>query len=231
MKKALLLIVVVSFFFSCTSFIYYPNGVNAPLLQEKNELHVNLAIKGFGGDIQGAYAFSDHFSTQLNINLLDVFGTELGVPHNSGQYYGEAAIGYFTSLSPKFVVEAYIGTGHGTTFFRNTDTDVLRTTSYHKIYAQVDAGFRTRNFKLGIAMREALVNAYRTKINGASTTDKYIDTFFEPVIFLALGGEKYKLNAQLGFSDSQFDAIINYAPFIISLGLEAKFSLAKPKAE
>ncbi|GEM_PF-1124024 len=231
MKKALLLIFIVSLFFSCTSFIYYPNGINAPLLQEKDELQVNLAIKGLGGDIQGAYAFSNHFSTQLNINMLDVFGNEFGVAHNSGQYYGEAAIGYYASITPGFVFEAYLGTGHGTTFFRNTNTDVLRTTDYHKIYAQLDAGFRTKNFKIGLAFREAFVNAYKEKIDGVVTGDQYMDTFFEPVIFMALGGKKYKINAQLGFSEAQFDAIIDYAPLIVSLGLEANFSLAKTKPE
>ncbi|MCK5816367.1 MAG: hypothetical protein KAH15_00035 [Candidatus Marinimicrobia bacterium] len=231
MKKAILLIFIVSIFFSCTSFIYYPNGVNAPLLQKKRELQINAAIKGLGGDVQGAYAFSDHFATQFNINVLDVFGTELGVSHNSGQYYGEAAIGYFTSVRPKFVFEAYLGTGHGTTFFKNTNTDALKTTNYHKIYTQIDVGFCTNFFKIGIAIREAFVNAYKTKIDGIVTGDRYLDTFFEPVIFMALGGEKYKVNAQLGYSDSQFNGIINYAPFIVSLGLEAKFSIDKPKAE
>ncbi|MEA2077425.1 MAG: hypothetical protein U9O95_05345 [Candidatus Marinimicrobia bacterium] len=231
MKKTLLFIVVVFSFFSCTSFIYYPNGANAPLLQEKNEIQVSAKIKGLGGDIQGAWAFSDHLATQLNINFLDVFGTEMGVSHNSGQYYGDAAIGYYTSINPKIVLEAYLGTGHGTTFFRNTDTNILRTTDYHKIYAQIDMGFRTKNFKIGLALREAFVNAYRTKIDNVITGDQYIDAFFEPVIFIAIGGEKYKVNAQIGFSDSQFSSINNYAPFIFSLGLEGRFSPTKQPAK
>jgi hypothetical protein len=185
MSKAIALVLIAFLFFSCTSFIYYPNGANAPLLQEKNELQINAKIKGLGGDIQGAWAFSDHFATQLNVNVLDVFGTEMGISHNSGQYYGEAAIGYYTHLAPRFVFEAYLGSGLGSTFSKNLDTDVLRVTNYHKVYAQVDMGFVSRNFKIGLAFREALVNAYKTKYNGVTTTDQYVDTFFEPVLFMA----------------------------------------------
>ena len=214
-------------FFSCTSFIYYPNVANTPLLQEKDELQINAKIKGLGGDIQGAWAFSDHFAAQLNINILDVFGTEMGTSHNSGQYYSETAIGYYTNIAPQLVLEAYLGAGLGATFSNNLDLNVLRVTNYHKIYTQVDIGFVSKNFKIGLALREALVNAYRTQYNGVATTDRYVDTFFEPVIFMALGGEKYKINLQAGYSDSQFSSINNYAPFIVSIGLERQFSLAK----
>lgn len=225
MKKFFILLLIVPFFFSCTSFIYYPNGANAPLFKEKGEMQLALGIKGLGGDIRSAYALSDYFAMQINANFLDVFGTEFGVAHNSGQYYGEGAIGFYKPLSERFIFEGYLGTGLGTTFFRNTEIDYLRTTNYHKIYAQLDVGFRSKYFNIGLAIREAFVNAYCTKINGVITGDQYVDTFFEPILFLALGSEKFKINAQAGFSDSQFSIINNYAPFIFGLGLETRFSL------
>ncbi len=225
MKKALILLLIIPLFFSCTSFIYYPNGANAPLFKEKGETQLALGVKDLGGDIRSAYALNNWFAVQVNANLLDVTGTEFGIAHNSGQYYCEGAIGFYKPLSERFVFEGYLGSGLGTAFSRKTETDYLRTTNYHKVYAQLDIGFRSKYFNIGLAVREAFVNAYRTKVNGSITGDQYIDTFFEPILFLALGPEKFKINAQAGFSDSQFSAINNYAPFIFALGLETRFSL------
>ena len=220
-----MLLLIISFFFSCTSFIYYPNGANTPLFKEKGETQLALGIKSLGGDFRSAHALNNWFAVQVNANLLDVLGTELGVAHNSGQYSCEGAAGFYKPIFERFIFEEYIGSGLGTTFFRNTETGYLRTTNYHKIYAQLDIGFRSKYFNIGLAVREAFVNAYRTKVNRSITGDRYIDAFFEPILFLALGPEKFKINAQAGFSESQFLAINNYAPFIFALGLETRFSL------
>ncbi len=90
---------------------------------------------------------------------------------------------------------------------------------------------QTKILNLGIAFREAYVSAYLTKIDGVDQNIQGADFFFEPILFLAIGADRLKLNAQAGLSYASNASISNYPPFIFSLGLEAKFSLAKPKAE
>jgi len=222
MKKIILPALAVLFLFSCSSFIYYPNGVNAPLLSEKKEMQFAAGIKGFGGDIRSAFALTDHLGLQLNANILNVTNTELGTRYRNGNYYGEAAVGMFTPLRPRLVLEGYLGAGSGISFSEDLDRNSLRTTNYNKLYLQQDIGFRTRYFDAGIAVREAFVDAWRTRIDGVDQEERAMDVFIEPLIFLAVGFEKFKINAQAGLSYSQFDWINMYAPFIFSVGVESR---------
>lgn len=224
MKNAIIVIVMVFLLFSCSSFVYYPNGANAPLLTHKDEVQVAAGIKGFGGDIRTAYALTDKIGVQMNANILNVDVTELGVSYLNGNYYGEAAIGFYKPISSIFVFETYAGAGTGITSSKNDDTGVTKTTNYQKFYLQQDFGLRWKFIDFGFAVREAFVNASKTKIDGVDQNITKMDLFIEPILFLALGVDKFKINAQAGFSDSQFDWITSYAPFIFSLGIETRFT-------
>jgi hypothetical protein len=233
MKKALLLILVVSLLFSCTSFIYYPNGANAPLLEKKNDLQLGLGIKGASGYARSAYAITDHLGVQFNINYLNVNDPDAGTDRRNSNYYAEAAVGYLKPLQKNFILEGYVGYGHGgcsSIDLAEVASDII-SSNHYKIYVQVDTGFKWKYFNFGLALREAYVNVYQTRINSTISNIPQMDFFFEPIFFMGLGFKKFKLNAQVGFSDSQFNAIINYAPFVVSLGIEARFSLAKPTAK
>ena len=225
MKNTILFIVIVALLLSCSSFVYYPNGANAPLLTQKDEIQLAVGIKGFGGDMRSAYAISDKFGIQFNANLLNVTATEFGTEYRNGNYYGEAAFGYFKKMAPHVIFEAYLGAGTGRSLSENLNNGILRTTNYSKLYLQQDIGLRYKNLDFGLAVREAYVNASKTKIDGVDQNIQQVDIFIEPILFLAIGFEKFKINAQAGISDSQFDWIINYAPFIFSAGVEYRFNL------
>ncbi len=227
MKRILIVLIFGLLFFSCSSFVYYPNGANAPLLTEKDEMQLALGIKGFGGDIRSAYALTNHFGVQANLNLLNIANTELGTEYRNGNYYAEAAAGFFTPVLPFLVIEAYAGGGLGRTFSHNLDNGSMRTTDYGKIYLQQDIGLRTRFVDFGIAVREAFVHAYMTKRDGVDQNVDEMDIFIEPILFLSVGPEKFKINAQAGISDGMLSWINSYAPFIFSLGVESRFSLKK----
>lgn len=225
MKNTVLIIVIAVLLLSCSSFVYYPNGVNAPLLTHKDETQISIGIKGFGGDIRTAYAVSDKFGVQLNANLLNLSATEFGTEYRNGNYYGEVALGYYKEMVPHIVFEAYLGAGTGKTISDNTTSSTLRTTDYSKVYLQQDVGLHYKNIDFGLAIREAYVNASKTKIDGVDQNIQQMDIFIEPILFLAVGFEKFKINFQAGFSDSQFDWITSYAPFIFSAGIEYRFDL------
>lgn len=94
MKKPPFLIICLFLLASCSSVIYYPNGVNAPLLKEKDDIILSGAIIGMGIDLHSAYAMTDHFAVQFNANALNFESVELGREYGSGQYYAETASGF-----------------------------------------------------------------------------------------------------------------------------------------
>ncbi len=224
MKKAVLFLFIVPLFFSCSSFIYYPNGANAPLLTEKGETRIGLAFKGFGGDIRTAYAVNDHLGVQFNANLLNVTNTELGTHYRNGNCYAEGAAGFFRPLTRRIVFEAYAGAGTGVSFSENLDSGTRRRSRYHKLYLQQNIGLKGKLIDFGLALREAYVNVYRTEYNGTGTEEYSMDLFLEPVLFLGIGFEKFRISAQAGISDSQFSWINSYPPFIVSAGIESRFT-------
>ena len=156
---------------------------------------------------------------------VNVTATEFGVEYRNGNYYGEAAFGYFKEIAPRLVFETYAGVGAGITsaVSQNLATNTQTTVGYQKIYLQQDIGLNFKNLKFGLAVREAYVNASKTKIDGVDQNIQQMDVFIEPILFLAIGFEKFKINAQAGISDSQFDWITSYAPFIFSIGVEYGF--------
>ena len=231
MKKAVLLIIAVTLLFSCSSFVYYPNGINAPLLTNKHETQLSIGIKGFGGDIRFAHALADHWGMQVNANLLNVEHNEtiFGVSTNyrNGNYYGEIAGGYFTEIIPKLVLEAYLGAGTGQTFSKNLDNESIRRSNYSRLYLQQDIGLRTKIIDFGLGLKEAYVDVYKTYVDGVDQNVSGSDFFFETFLFLGIGYDKFKINAQAGISQSTNLSALNYAPFILSVGVDYRFNLNK----
>lgn len=209
-------------FFSCSSVTYYPNGANAPLLEAKKDLYLNASIRGMGADLRAAYALTDRIGLQFNVNAINFESTEFENDYHNGQYYAETAAGFYKPLSSVYVLEQYTGIGAGQSFSRNKSTNVLRTTDFVKAYVQFDAGFRWRFFSLGLAAREAFVYTAASRYDGIPEGIEKADLFFEPFIFLGIGPEKFRLNAEAGISLSHF-AAISYAPFIFSAGFETRF--------
>ena len=229
MKKTLLFIIAVTLLFSCSSFVYYPNGVNAPLLTEKNEAQVSLGIKGFGGDIRSAYAIGKHMGIQLNANLLNVKSTEtisdVSTSLRNGNYYGEFAWGYFNEIIPKLVLEAYMGAGTGQSFSKNLNNGSLRTSNYSKIYLQQDIGFHGKIIDFGLAVKEAYVSVFKNYIDGVDQGVFGSDFFIESFLFLGIGYNNFKINAQAGISQSSVASPEYYPPFILSVGVDYRFKL------
>jgi hypothetical protein len=229
MTKMIFLFCIILFCCSCSSFIYYPTGINAPLLSEKDELQI-VATAGWNGlDIQSAYAVTDKIGVQINLNCMKVEATELGTSYINGQNYVEAAIGVYKQLSELFIVEGYGGAGLGRSFSTLVSSSSTRETDYQKIYLQGDIGLQSKFLTAGIAARQALISTQRSKRDGIPIEeepyDPAVDLFFEPEIFLAIGIENIKICARAGLSLPLLNNINNYSPFIVALGLETRFNL------
>jgi hypothetical protein len=229
MNKTIGFLLIVLLFCSCSSFIYYPTGINAPLLKEKDELLI-VATGGWNGlDVQSAYAITDKIGIQINLNLMKAEVTELNTSYINGQNYVEAAAGVYKPLSELFIVEGYGGAGLGRSFSTLVSSSSTRETDYFKVYAQGNIGLRSKFLTAGIAARQALVSTQRSRRDGIPIEEEHYDPavelFFEPEIFLALGIEKLKVCARAGLSFHILNNIDNHSPFIVALGLETRFNL------
>jgi len=225
MKKSLLLFFTVTLFLSCSTFVYYPNGLNAPLLKEKGDTQIALAFTNGGLDIRSAYSPLDHLGVQFNSNLTNLDDTEVNTDRRSGNYYFEGAAGYYNALNTHTIFEAYLGSGFGRTFTHSATEGTYRNTDYYKLYAQLDMGLKWKYISVGLAMREVLVGIYKNDENNNPQNEEIFEMFYEPAIFISGGEEKLKANLQIGFSKSHFSTILSYPFFIMSLGLESRFSL------
>jgi hypothetical protein len=226
MKKALLLIAIVALLLSCSNFMYYPSVANAPLLQEKDEIKISAGLKGYAGYATAAYALTKHIGLQAGTNLLYLDVTELGEDYKIGNFNGEIAAGLYFPFAEVLVAELYLGGGLGSASAKNINSNSLTMTYSNKVYLQGNFGFRTKYFSGGLAFKEVLVNIYKEIENGVDTGNRDFDTFFEPFVFLSVGGEHNKITLQAGLSESQL-ATIDYAPFIVALGYEYQFDLKK----
>ncbi|MCF7832050.1 MAG: hypothetical protein K9N05_00555 [Candidatus Marinimicrobia bacterium] len=229
MKKLFILLIIISLFYSCSTYVYYPNGLNAPLLKEKGDIQLSLSLLNGGVDIQSAYSPIKNLGLQINANLTNLNDTEVNTDRRSGNYYFEGAAGFYKPLNTNTIFEAYIGTGAGRTFTHSDDAGTYRNTNYFKLYGQVDMGLKWKYINFGLAMREGLVNIYKNDEDNIIDDPKIFEMFFEPAIFMAVGAEKFKAKFQLGYSQSHFSAIFSYPFIIMSAGVEYKFSIGGNK--
>lgn len=196
--RALLLLVLPIVGGGCTS-VYFPAPPPASLFTEKGEFYGGLSTNQSGNfAVQGAYAFTDHLAAAGTFSSY----------HNSKKLrtedysFGEAALGYFTRLPDRRVLEVYGGLGAGRTHrLERADKDTPTTPgtkldgSLTKYFAQVNyAKKRQRPVHLfgrdlplsyGAAWRLSYVALTSFKING-QLQGPASNVFFEPITFTRL---------------------------------------------
>ncbi len=224
MKKILLIIIVISLFCSCSSFVYYPSAANAPLFKEKQEMKVSLGLKGYSAYVSSAYALSDNFAIQANGHVLRIKNTELGNELVNRNFYGEAALGFYFPFVDKFVAEFYFGTGNGFTGYDNITSTTIKNNYHVKAFIQGDIGYTTPFFDAGLILKGSYVLVYKELIDGVENNNPQQDIFYEPLLFLKFGSEQHKVAIEGGLAFSHVQAM-SYAPLILTLGYEYNFKL------
>jgi hypothetical protein len=205
---------------SCYHVYYAPNTVNAPMLSEKNELRVNALVSNgaesdyYGGELQLAYAVQKHLGIMVN-------GLAGGKEENTGSYnekgngsYGEIGAGYFGKIDPKgkWIAEIYGGFGLGSVTNDYGLSDHSKV-AVKKLFVQPAIGFRSKFFEAAFVPRIAFVN-WKVKEEFIFSPEHDYDLQdlqrirnnphflnFEPGILLRAGGEYFKVQAGLSFSN------------------------------
>lgn len=202
--KAVALFVFFIPFTSCVHYYYAPNAHNVPLLKEKNETKLLVALSG-GDEFTG---FETQFASAVNdkIGIMANFITASGdndSESGSGTYF-EVGLGYFKPLGQKFVFETYGGVGLGSVKNKYSLGDSK--VKFTRLFIQPNIGFSTRGFEVAFSSRFAGLNFHAVEYSSIELYDEddleYIKNnkfsfLFEPALTIRGGWEQFKIQLQL----------------------------------
>ena len=226
MNKFYILILVGATMCSCQHIYYAPNSANAPQLSEKGETRVNaLYCSGGdsefgGGELQVAYAITKNVGVMLNgfaageseeITSYNTNGSHMESGKGS---YIEGAAGYFMALDAKrkWIADIYGGMGLGSVKndYGFGDNSKVGNT---KFFVQPSIGYKSTHFEFAFVPKLSLVNwrVKESKIShsendGVKNEIKAIESdpsfvAFEPALLLRAGGQNFKVQAGVSFSN------------------------------
>ncbi|MCW3101681.1 MAG: hypothetical protein JWO09_121 [Bacteroidetes bacterium] len=224
-------IAAAALFSSCSTNLYVPNTVNAPLLQEKGEIKANFDET----DLQVAVAVTDHVGVMANGYYRTYEGKEYFV--HEGRM-GELGLGYFTPLKNHLVFETYIGGGMGSVnkkvTYTNYDNAEVTNSFYAKgarAFIQPGIGYSNKYFDAAFTPRVSVVKYSRFTYSGFGEEElarDYLDkgrlldgyyTFAEPAFTVRLGYKYLKLQAQYGLTMKLSGGDIRYQSTFGSIGV------------
>ena len=193
--RCLLLLAMSMLASSCAS-LYFPAPPPVSLLTEKGEFYGSLSTNQHGNfALQGAYAVADHVAASGTFSSLHNSGKKKVEDYN----FGEAAIGYFTRLPDRRVLEVYAGLGGGRTHRLERADETTPSTqldgSLTKVFAQVNYAKKKQTpvhlfgrdlpLTYGAAWRLSYVEMNNFRING-QLQESATNVFFEPITFTRL---------------------------------------------
>lgn len=214
-------------FASCSS-MYIPSMVNAPLLSTQGEIQGEISLTTNAVQLGCDYAITDHIAAMAGTNIsygnftnsYDIYtskdedSTILDLT-NWGKFnnrHYEFGVGYFNMFnSDHFKMEAFGGIG----FCHATDENDHKTnelevydSKYTMLFGQLNTGFSSKFCDVGLAFRLAPTfhnfqwDSYNyddpTKdLHGKGTFSMF---HVEPLLFLRLGYDHFKVSAKAGLS-------------------------------
>lgn len=234
MKKQVLFLkifVPLLLFTSCSTQMYVPNTINAPLLREKGEVQVTVTQS----DLQGAVALNRNFAVMANGFYKNYVG---GNNYVHGGLMGEGGVGYYKNLAGNFVFESFVGAGAGSVYkqqeFRN-ESDQFYTARFNaraaRFFVQPDIGFRTKLLDMVLSSRFVVLKYTRFSPGNypeAELRANYLDNnnltgpvfmFAEPAFTCRLGYKYIKLQFQTGATLNLTGNNIKYARSFSSFGV------------
>jgi len=220
-KKWLMVLTLAGILGACAP-IYIPPAAHIPQLEHKGEMQFGLFYGMNGLDMQGSYAAGDHQAFMATISMgsnSDSAGT-----NKTAHFYGEGAYGVFSANGVgRFSAFAGMGAGTGqgqsTWSYNSTSYTEQAAGTYLRPFLQGNIGLNTGFFDLGLATRLAWV--WMTYTSGNQNIPPNANALMlEPVLYMGLGGNKFKVFGQGGFS-APLNKNMNfgYNPIIISLGI------------
>lgn len=227
--KLLLLFSLIILSESCAP-IYIPSDINAPLFTNEGEAVLSLNYGSNGFNYQAAYALSENLAFQINGQSMsqDVDNdtkqsTRISDPKQTISYH-EAAFGFFNSINESTVIEIFAGFGFGNASAFDkynifTSDKIYAEGEYYKLFLQADIGAKMKFLEGGFAIRLAELHYNDLRFENYEFTGEPNSIFFEPALFLRLGGPNFKVKTQIGFASKLKDEeFIQYESMTMSIG-------------
>jgi len=234
MKQILFSLLIMITASSCYHVYYAPNTAHAPLLSEKGEVRINgLYASGGdsdfdGGEIQAAAAVSKNIGVM--VNTMFVGKTESVSEWNGANAHDESGKGSYIEFAgglfknfdqkKKWIGEIYGGMGLGTA--NNTyEMNYASKVGITKFFIQPSVGYKSAYFEFILVPKISWVNwkvktgesfsggpndpqpSFVYDLNNIRRKPSFINV--EPSLILRAGGENFKLQGALSFSNFDDD--------------------------
>ncbi len=236
MRKLLFILFGGCLLYSCSPKYYIPNTQNVPLLTEKGETNLTVAGNANQAEVQGAYAITNGLAVKANAGLFIPSDQDNG-NGGSGKFI-ELGAGYFKPLEHHFVFEAYgiAGIGSVENHFPSTVADYPQTSgeisaTVFRYGLQTNFGYKIKHFSAGLSSR--FVHLNYSNIEGNLIYDNTQQTEYlednrsnfliEPALTIRGGFEKFKIQAQYGYSFNLSNSEFKQDNAFVTLGLNFNF--------
>ena len=201
------LIGILMHFTSCVHYYYAPNAQNVPLLKEKNDTKLLVAVSG-GDEFTGFEAqFSRAVTDKIGVmaNFIAGGGSEESNNESGSGLLFEIGAGYYKPIGQKFVFEAYGGIGYGGV--KNKYKPETSKVNFTRFFVQPSFGFTTRGFEIALSSRIAGLNYHSITSSSQIYDIEYIkdhkfSVLFEPALTIRGGWDKVKLQLQYVLSEN-----------------------------
>jgi len=211
--------------------LYMPNRQNMPLLTKKNEFQGSVSYGVDGANVQGSYAFDEHFAGMINAEMGKNKATNFdGDPTGwNKQKFAEIGLGYFKPLGSNGAAEIFAGYGTGKSSVLEysdyaANPDFRRNGTFQRFFIQPNVGFHSKVFEAGFGLRTVFVHYDRIVSSTSSHQGKSTFVLVEPAATLRLGWENVKLSWQMGLSLPAYNGSeLDYNPLIGSFGVDFNF--------
>lgn len=214
-------------FTSCVHYYYAPNAHNVPLLKQKGDTKMTLAISGgdefTGFEAQVATAVSEKFGVIGNFIYARGDSETDNYADSGSGYLFEVGAGYFKPIGRKFVFETYGGLGLGSV--SNKYDPGTSKVKFTRIFLQPTIGFTTKGFDIALSSRFAGLNYHSIDSNSYDDYDlEYIrdhkfSFLFEPALTIRGGWEETKIQLQYVISKNLSNPSLSQEKSNLSIGL------------
>lgn len=226
--KNIVILLICATLTGCVPVYYVPNTQNVPVIKEKGQTNLSLAINGSestdGYELQGAYGLTDKIALQLNADR--VIASE-ETSNGSGNFV-EFGPGYYKNFSKYFVFETYGLLGFGSLKYEeDNDSPQEIKANFYRIGLQPSISFSSKYFIASLSGRFS-------NLNYNSVSGNYYDVDYlkannshwliEPALTLQAGFENVKLQIQFQLSENLTDPYFYQDYSLVSLGLKVNIN-------
>ena len=227
--------------FSCSPVYYMPTNQNVPMITDKGDLNVNMAVSILGDQLSlaSSYGLTNNLAVMLNTSASStLFAKENG----SSVYLLEGGLGAYYNINPWLMIDLYplVGIGSVENHFKDPDIpftsiDGKLTASFFRYGVQPSINFHYDIFALSFS-----AGYYQLRYNNIKGDLEYnsVDqvsfleerrnnTFIEPAATLTLsfGSVRLKLQALKSYNLSRND--LKARDFVFSGGFGFMFKKEK----